>query len=263
MIKKQKTLLLKILLGKLALLLMVCSNTFAQHIFDDNVKIKDLIRESNTIIKGVRITKVPQYFYLNSDGSDKIFNSVQIEVQEVYKGDIRPGELIEYTIEGGILDGKEYYPDNNGALVGTMEYILILAPSTVDSKFEDSPKVFSPYKPGYSHIMFAESTFSALYKNQQFKTLNDLYDFLDENGLHIAHDKNDPKNQMDPHSYRKQFVKQPKGVKVEKVESSFNTKTLDSVEEKKDPEQFIINTDGKSQKKDFKKKTSKCRKKDN
>ena len=222
--------------GKLILLLMLCSNAFAQRIYDQKVKLKDLIQESGTIIKGIRITRTPQYFYLNGT----IFNSVQVKVLEVYKGALQPGELIEYTTEGGMLNGKEHYPEPNGGLVGTKEYILILTPSPLDNRFEDSLKVFSSYKPGYSHIMLTESTFSALYKTQQFKTLNDVYHFLDENGLHIPHNKNDPKNQTDPHTYRKQYLKQPDGVEVERVESGFKFKGLDSVRVGKEPLRFDV-----------------------
>ncbi|MTI23414.1 hypothetical protein, partial [Fulvivirga kasyanovii] len=64
-------------------------------------------------------------------------------------------------------DGKEHYPEPNGGLVGTLEYTFILSPSSLDNRFEDSLKVFSSYKTGYSHITLTESTFSALYKTQQ------------------------------------------------------------------------------------------------
>ena len=156
---------------------------------------------------------------------------MQVKVLEVYKGALQPGELIEYTTEGGMPDGKEHYPEPNGGLVSTKEYILILTPSPLDNRFEDSPKVFSSYKPGYSHIMFTKSTFSALYKTQQFKTLIDLYHFLDENG---------PKNQTDPHTYRKGYLKQANGVEVERVESGFKFKGLDSVRVGKQPLWFDV-----------------------
>ncbi|MTI23934.1 hypothetical protein, partial [Fulvivirga kasyanovii] len=162
MINKQHK-LLYVATGKLILLLMLCSNAFAQGIYDQKVKLKDLVQESGTIIKGIRITRTPQYFYLNG----KIFNSVQVKVLEVYKGTLQPGELIEYTTEGGMPDGKEHYPEPNGGLVDTIEYILTLTPSSLGNRFEDSLKVFSSYKPGYSHITLTESTFSALYKTQQ------------------------------------------------------------------------------------------------
>lgn len=113
MINKQHK-LLHIATGKLLLLLMICINAFAQRIYDQKVKLKDLIQESGIIIKGIRITRTPQYFSLNC----KIFNSVQAKVLEVYKGTLQPGELIEYITEGGMPDGKEHYPEPNGGLIG-------------------------------------------------------------------------------------------------------------------------------------------------